>query len=161
MWVRICRKKYGDWLVMSAPAKLSVLMSAFVISALVSTLHSSPPKIKFLRAEAHYIDHSAWAMNAGILHSLCVCAQSCATRVRLVSATPWTVACQAPLSTGFFRHKYWSGLAFPPSGDLPDPGKIRWAIREATPCPPPDVSMVASRHRRGGKKPIIISCSRL
>ena len=37
-------------------------------------------------------------------------------------ATPWTVNCQAPLSTGFFRREYWSGLPFPPPGDLPNPG---------------------------------------
>ena len=37
-------------------------------------------------------------------------------------ATPWTVACQAPLSVGFFRQEYWSGLPFPPPGDLPNPG---------------------------------------
>ena len=35
---------------------------------------------------------------------------------------PWTVACQAPLSMGFSRQEYWSGLPFPPPGDLPDPG---------------------------------------
>ena len=35
---------------------------------------------------------------------------------------PWTVAQQAPLSTGFPRCKYWSGLPVPSSGDLPDPG---------------------------------------
>ena len=38
------------------------------------------------------------------------------------SATPWTVACQAPLSTGFSRQEYWSGLSFPSPGDLPNPG---------------------------------------
>ena len=37
-------------------------------------------------------------------------------------ATPWTVACQAPLSVVFSRQEYWSGLPFPPPGDLPDPG---------------------------------------
>ena len=36
--------------------------------------------------------------------------------------TLWTVAHQAPLSTGFSRQEYWSGLPFPPPGDLPDPG---------------------------------------
>ena len=36
--------------------------------------------------------------------------------------TPWTVAYQAPLSMGFSREEYWSGLSFPPPGDLPDPG---------------------------------------
>ena len=37
-------------------------------------------------------------------------------------ATPWTVARQAPLSVEFRRQAYWSGLSFPPPGDLPDPG---------------------------------------
>ena len=37
-------------------------------------------------------------------------------------ATPWAVACQAPLSMGFSRQEYWSGLSFPSPGDLPNPG---------------------------------------
>ena len=37
-------------------------------------------------------------------------------------ATPWTVAHQAPLSMGFSRQEYWSGLPYPSPGDLPDPG---------------------------------------
>ena len=36
--------------------------------------------------------------------------------------TPWTLARQAPLSMGFSRQEYWSGLPFPSPGDLPDPG---------------------------------------
>ena len=36
--------------------------------------------------------------------------------------TPWTVAHQAPLPTGFSRQEHWSGLPCPPPGDLPDPG---------------------------------------
>ena len=38
--------------------------------------------------------------------------------------TPWTVAPKVPLSMGFLRQEYWSGLPFPfpPSGDLPHPG---------------------------------------
>ena len=35
---------------------------------------------------------------------------------------PQTVACQAPLSMGFSRQEYWSGLPFPSPEDLPDPG---------------------------------------
>ena len=38
------------------------------------------------------------------------------------SATPWTVAHQAPLSMGFSRQEEWGRLPFPPRGDLPDPG---------------------------------------
>ena len=37
-------------------------------------------------------------------------------------ATPWTIVPQAPPSMEFFRQEYWSGLPFPPPGDLPDPG---------------------------------------
>ena len=37
-------------------------------------------------------------------------------------ATPWSVACQAPLSMDFARQEHWSGLPLPSSGDLPDPG---------------------------------------
>ena len=42
------------------------------------------------------------------------------SRVQLF-VTPWTVAYQAPMSIGFSRQEYWSGLPFP-SPDLPDPG---------------------------------------
>ena len=38
------------------------------------------------------------------------------------SATPWTVTQQAPLSMGFPRQEYWSGLPLPPPGGLPDLG---------------------------------------
>ena len=53
------------------------------------------------------------------VHSMCVLSHS------LVSnpfATPWTVACQAPLFMEFSKQEYWSGLPFPTPGDLPDPG---------------------------------------
>ena len=46
---------------------------------------------------------------------------SCFSHVRLF-ATPWTVACQAPLSMGFSRQEYWNGLPVPSPGDLPNPG---------------------------------------
>ena len=49
------------------------------------------------------------------------CVLSRFSHVRL-SATLWTVARQAPLSMGFTRQDDWSGLPFPPSGDLPNPG---------------------------------------
>ena len=45
-------------------------------------------------------------------------------------ATPWTVAHQAPLFMEFSRQEYWSGLPFPSSGDLPNPGiKPRSALQ--------------------------------
>ena len=49
------------------------------------------------------------------------CVLCCFGRVWLF-ATLWTTPCQAPLSMGFTRQEYWSGLPFPSPGDLPDPG---------------------------------------
>ena len=48
---------------------------------------------------------------------MCLVSQSCPTL-----CDPWTVAFQAPLSMGFSRQEYWSGLPCPPPGDLPNPG---------------------------------------
>ena len=49
---------------------------------------------------------------------MCACTVS---HVQLF-VTPWTVACQAPLSMGFPREEYWSGWPFPSPGNLPNPG---------------------------------------
>ena len=71
-----------------------------------------------------------------IIYYMCVCVSmryllSCVQlfetpgTVRFLSGScPWLcmVACQAPLSTGFPRQEYWSGLPFLCPGDLPDPG---------------------------------------
>ena len=53
-----------------------------------------------------------------LLHSVC----GLVDKLRPTLVTPWTVACQAPLSMGFSRQEYGSGLLFPSPGDLPDPG---------------------------------------
>ena len=53
---------------------------------------------------------------------MCVCVCVCACSVVPDSVTPWTVAHQVPLSGGFPRQEYWSGLPFPLAGDLPNPG---------------------------------------
>ena len=52
---------------------------------------------------------------------MCPCMLSCFSCVQLF-ATLWTVAHQAPLSMGFPRQEYWSGLPFPSPGDLPNSG---------------------------------------
>ena len=56
------------------------------------------------------------AMSKGVVFVL-----NCFSCVQLF-ANLWTVACQAPLSIGFSRQEYWSGLPFSSPGDLPDPG---------------------------------------
>ena len=59
--------------------------------------------------------HSSWII------SFCALYAHFLSHVQLF-ATPWTVACQALLFMGFSRQEYWSGLPFPPPGDLPNPG---------------------------------------
>ena len=55
----------------------------------------------------------------------------------------WTIACQAPLSMGFSRQEYWSGLPCPPPGDLPHPGtepsllrRLHWQVNSLPLAPP-------------------------
>ena len=59
--------------------------------------------------------------------------------------TPWTIVCQAPLSMGFPRQKFWSVLPFPSAGHLPNPGiepmspalQVVSCITDSLPTEPP------------------------
>ena len=57
----------------------------------------------------------------GLTH-LCLCSLVLMLNSVQLLAIPWTVLHQAPLSLGFSRQEYWSGLPFPTSGALPHPG---------------------------------------
>ena len=60
---------------------------------------------------------------------MCVCVCTVVAdylQVMSDSVTPWTVALQAPLSMGFPRQEYWTGLPFSSPGDLPNP-EIKYA----------------------------------
>ena len=64
--------------------------------------------------------------------------------VRLFAA-PWNVARQAPVSVGFSRQEYWSGLPFPSPEDLPDPGiepESPALQADSLPSEPPSSKMV-------------------
>ena len=65
--------------------------------------------------------------NSKLCAVLCLVAQSF-----LTLCTPWTVAHQPPLSMGFSRQKYWSGLPGSPPGDLPDRGIELMSLRSPT-----------------------------
>ena len=52
---------------------------------------------------------------------VCVCVRVCVLSHIWLLATPWTVTHQTPMSMGFSRKEYWSGLPCPALGDLPDP----------------------------------------
>ena len=69
--------------------------------------------------------------------------------------TPWTVACQVPLSLGFPRQTYWNGLLFPSPGDLPNPG-----IKSVSPGLAGRFFTVRSpgKHRRGSRKCNLAPC---
>ena len=92
--------------------------------AMCSSRGSSWPGIKPLSlmspalADEFFTTSASWEAPFGLWsESESEVAQSCPTL-----CDPWTVACQAPLSMGFSRQEYWSGLPFPSPGDLPNPG---------------------------------------
>ena len=64
-------------------------------------------------------DHKEWDMTEQLSLSLFIQMKSALT-IDPLFVTAWTVACQAPLSMEFSRQQYWSGLPFPPPGDLSD-----------------------------------------
>ena len=69
----------------------------------IPNMHS-PPLKSFLTKKQFILDDT--------------CVLSCVQ----LSESPWIVACQAPLSMGFSRQEYWSGLPFPSPRDLRNPG---------------------------------------
>ena len=91
-------------------------------------------------------------MTFGIISSVCphklLVVLSRFRHVRFFT-TPWTVARQAPLSLGFSRQEYWSGLPRPPAGDLPDPG--------IEPEPPASQDSLLLSHR--GSPDFLLRCS--
>ena len=66
-------------------------------------------------------EHRYWNGSYDTLLPACVL-RAKSLRSCLTLCNPWTVACQTPLSMGFSRQEYWSGLPLAPQGGLPDPG---------------------------------------
>ena len=69
------------------------------------------PKLKGLFPIMWFLNNAAYLSKGAVL----------SRSVMSDSATAWTVARQAPLSMGFSRQEYWSGLPCPPPGGLPSP----------------------------------------
>ena len=67
------------------------------------------------------ITHHSFSLTIKNVYLIPPCVLSHFSHVRL-SATLWTVVCQAPLSMGLSRQEYWGGLQCLPPGDLPKPG---------------------------------------
>ena len=73
--------------------------------------------------------------------------QSASHSVGSNSATPWTVALQAPLPMEFSRQEYWSGLPCPPPGEIPDPGiKPRSPALQADSLPSQTPGMICNKN---------------
>ena len=87
-----------------------------------------------IRVHAEYVSEANERCEHSYLWEYCLHVKLCVTQMNYCSiavvlvplsnsfVTPWTVACQAPLTMGFSRQEYWSGLSFPSPGDLPNPG---------------------------------------
>ena len=84
---------------------------------------------------------------------ICACMLSHFSLFRFF-VTLWTVAHQAPRSMGFPRQEYWSGLPFPPPGDLPDPGTERTSPAspalqaDSLSTEPPGKLLIVAKNRR-------------
>jgi len=90
------------------------------------------------------------AFNTWCVHA---CMLSCFSHVRLF-VTVWTIAHQAPLSMGFSRQEYWTGLSCPPQRDLPNPGiepRSPLLQEDSLPSEPPGKTHLT--HYNHSKKP--------
>ena len=101
-----------------------------VNSSKVKTVSQPPPVMKihfmnifFTLGNIIYLSFKEYSLKVHCCY--CLFAKLCPT----LFATPWTRACQAPLSMGFLRQEYWNGLLFPSLGDLRNPG-----IKPASPA---------------------------
>ena len=118
---------------------LLLLLSRFSRVRLLATpwtaAHQAPPSMGFSRQEywsglplpspfqstwAVYNSRKTNWMKSTLAMLTCVIVLSHSVMSDFL--TPWTVARQAPPSMGFSRQEYWSGLPYPPLGDLPNPG---------------------------------------
>ena len=85
-------------------------------------LHAQRPYRCLLPKPAHIVSGSRWPNSrAQAPGKVKVKAKALVTHHVRLFTTTWTVACQAPLSMGFFRQGYWSGLPRSSPGDLPNP----------------------------------------
>ena len=111
-------------------------LTKLLITSCSSRMSASAKELRHRGSLASLICPSYFILSHYLLPSLlplcvyvCVCTHTL-SHVQLFE-TPGTVACQASLSKGFSRQKYWSGLPCPLPGDLPNPG-----IKPTSPASP-------------------------
>ena len=106
------------------PLKLTPSQGGWRVTHFRSSLanaHKQPEWRSTFRGHPGFTDEDPEAPSRVVCHCYCAYVLSRFSHVPLF-ATVWTVARQAPLSMGYFRQEYWSGLPFPSPGDLPNPG---------------------------------------
>ena len=113
--------------------KTTLMRVGFGETASPALLLSIPSQLRPLRLDAVFLKlyyqstTKRWILH-GMTHiSLQVLVHSRFSRVWLCT-TPWTIACQAPLSTGFSRQEDWRGLSYPSPEYLLDPGIERASL---------------------------------
>ena len=102
----------------------------------------------FSKSPINLPPHS-WTSRVNIVCAWAECPSSVKVKVKSLSrvrlfSTPWTVAYQAPLSLGFSRQEYWSGLPLPSPGDLPDTG-IEMERKRQESCLPWSIMMSVTK----------------
>ena len=104
----IADRRFTIWATREGPLPLinTIVTWFFFFSPLVKKITAT----KLKRIPCTYI----------CIHSGCMCAKSLQSCLTLCN--PMDGSCQAPLSMGFSRQEYWSGLPFSSPGDLPNPG---------------------------------------
>jgi len=135
--VAIIEKSYAFWW----PIRLTAIPIYIDLSEITRYYKCEPPKLVIqpsLSIDRDIVSrtHPYWSplCNVGIVFAHNICTPShiytlnhlCAVLSRFscvqLFSTLWIVAHQAPLSVGFSRQEYWSGLPWPPAGYLPNPG---------------------------------------
>ena len=110
----------GPWLGTKSDISLVSLFLAEATQSVISETYSQPPQVWFSPIGWIFTGLPG-AIFSPLALTLHMCVLSHFSHVQLF-VTLWTVAHQAPLSMGFSRQEYWSGLPCPPPGDLLDPG---------------------------------------
>ena len=129
----ISRRKVRDWIWSLPQTPILVIKCLLMLSPLHRQSAGDNPNPRALPVPAASFhpglprdaQSSPSSPDATLFLSRDLCVHACSvTQLSHVwlSAVLWTIADQAPLSMGFPRQEYWSGLPFPPARDLPDPG---------------------------------------
>ena len=113
-WNICWRGSYPPFFCLFKPAKY-ILMTPLI-------LHSAFQLLSFILFSRTKNNYSSLFSKDLLFRALRISFLACMLSCVQLFATPWTVACQAPLSVGFPRQEYWSGLPCPLPGDLPNAG---------------------------------------